>query len=154
MEHPSCRPLCSRPIGDYSHFGFKFGHFIWNTQIFHRFSKANFAKQDRKERNEDIFSLLRQCVTPEPPDWTDLFISVLRALFFSTWMANNSQGNLWKNGRCTITLHSYNEVVWTLMKFKICLYFWGGFGPWRGSVASYTTDERAKTAKKKGEDWI
>ena len=34
------------------------------------------------------------------------------------------------------------------MKFKICLYFWGVFGPWRGSVASYTTDERAKNGQK------
>ena len=34
------------------------------------------------KRNEGTFSLLRQCVTPEPPDWFDLFISVLRALFF------------------------------------------------------------------------
>ena len=34
-----------------------------------------------------------------------------------------------------------NEVVWTFMRFKICLYFWGVFGPWRGSVASHTTDE-------------
>ena len=40
------------------------------------------------------------------------------------------------------------EVVWTFMKFKICLYFWGVFGPWRGSVASYTTDERAKNGQK------
>ena len=23
------------------------------------------------------------------------------------------------------------EVVWTFMKFKICLYFWGAIGPWR-----------------------
>ena len=37
-----------------------------------------------------------------------------------------------------------NEVVWTFMRFKICLYFWGVFWPWRGSVASYTTDERSK----------
>ena len=40
------------------------------------------------------------------------------------------------------------EVVWTFMKFKIYLYFWGVFGPWRGSVASYTTDERAKNGQK------
>ena len=40
------------------------------------------------------------------------------------------------------------EVVWTFMKFKICLYFWVVFGPWRGSVASYTTDERAKNGQK------
>ena len=40
------------------------------------------------------------------------------------------------------------EVVWTFMKFKICLYFWGVFGPWRGSVASYTTDERSKNGQK------
>ena len=51
----------------------------------------------------------------------------------------------------TLTLEnarSANEVVWTFMKFKICLYFWGVFGPWRGSVASYTTDERAKNGQK------
>ena len=41
-----------------------------------------------------------------------------------------------------------NEVVWTFMKFKICLYFWVVFGPWRGSVASYATDERAKNDQK------
>ena len=41
-----------------------------------------------------------------------------------------------------------NEVVWTFLKFKICLYFWGVFGPWRGSVASYTTDERSKNGQK------
>ena len=41
-----------------------------------------------------------------------------------------------------------NEVVWTFMKFKICLYFWGVLGPWRGSIASYTTDERAKNGQK------
>ena len=40
------------------------------------------------------------------------------------------------------------EVVWTLMKLKICLYSWGVFGPWRGSVASYATDERAKNDQK------
>ena len=34
------------------------------------------------------------------------------------------------------------------MKFKICLYFWVVFGPWRGSVASYTTDERLKNGQK------
>ena len=57
--------------------------------------------------------------------------------------------------RCKFTvkcLHlpnlSNNEVVWTFMKFKICLYFWGGFGHWRGSVASYTTDERAENGQK------
>ena len=43
------------------------------------------------------------------------------------------------------------EVVWTFMRFKIYLYFWSVLGPWRGSVASRTTDERAK---KKGEDGI
>ena len=40
------------------------------------------------------------------------------------------------------------EVVWTFMKFKICLNFWGVFGPWRRSVASYTTDERSKNGQK------
>ena len=45
-------------------------------------------------------------------------------------------------------LRKNNEVVWTFMKFKICLYFWGVFGPWRGSVASYTTDERSKNDQK------
>ena len=34
------------------------------------------------------------------------------------------------------------------MKFKICLNFWGVFGPWRRSVASYTTDERSKNDQK------
>ena len=34
------------------------------------------------------------------------------------------------------------------MKFKIFLYFWGVFGPWRRSVASYTTDERSKNGQK------
>ena len=42
----------------------------------------------------------------------------------------------------------YNEVVWTFMKFKICLNFWGVFGSWRRSVASYTTDERSKNGQK------
>ena len=42
-----------------------------------------------------------------------------------------------------------NEVVWTFMKFEICLCFWGVFDPWRGSVASYTTDEREKLPKRK-----
>ena len=40
------------------------------------------------------------------------------------------------------------EVVWTFMTFKIYLYFWGVFGSWRGSVASYTTDERAENGQK------
>ena len=47
-----------------------------------------------------------------------------------------------------IGLDFHMEVVWTFMKFKICLYFWGVFGPWRGSVASYMTDERAKNGQK------
>ena len=34
------------------------------------------------------------------------------------------------------------------MKFKICLCFWGVFEPWRGSAASYTTDERAGNGQK------
>ena len=46
------------------------------------------------------------------------------------------------------------EVVWTFMKFKICLNFWGVFGPWRRSVASYTTDERSKNGQKESVDWI
>ena len=45
------------------------------------------------------------------------------------------------------------EVVWTFMKFKICLYFWVVFGPWRSSVASYTTDERAKNGQKERWRW-
>ena len=45
------------------------------------------------------------------------------------------------------------EVVWTFMKFKICLYFWVVFGPWRRSVASYTTDERAKNGQKERWRW-
>ena len=45
------------------------------------------------------------------------------------------------------------EVVRTFMKFKICLYFWGVFGPWRGSVASYTSDERAKNGQKERWRW-
>ena len=47
--------------------------------------------------------------------------------------------------RCSLLLI---EVVWTFMNFKICLYFWGVFGPWRGNVASYTTDERSKNGQK------
>ena len=39
------------------------------------------------------------------------------------------------------------EVVWPFMKFKICLNFWGVFGPWRRSIASYTTDERLKNGQ-------
>ena len=39
------------------------------------------------------------------------------------------------------------------MKIKICLYFWGVSGPWRGSVASYTTDERAKNDQKERWRW-
>ena len=39
------------------------------------------------------------------------------------------------------------EVVWTFMKFKIILNFWGVFGPWRRSIASYTTDERLKNGQ-------
>ena len=41
-----------------------------------------------------------------------------------------------------------NNFEHLLMKFKICLYFWGVLGSWRGSVASYTTDERAKNDQK------
>ena len=37
------------------------------------------------------------------------------------------------------------------MKFKIYLNFWGFLGPWRRSVASYTTDERSKNDQK--EKW-
>ena len=33
-------------------------------------------------------------------------------------------------------------------EIKICLYFWGVSGPWRGNVASYTTDERAENDQK------
>ena len=40
------------------------------------------------------------------------------------------------------------EVVWTFMKFKIFLCFWGVLGPWRRSVTSYTTDERSKNGQK------
>ena len=46
------------------------------------------------------------------------------------------------------TVKEKTEVVWTFMKFKICLNFWGVFGPWRRSVASYTTDERLKNGQK------
>ena len=45
-----------------------------------------------------------------------------------------------------------NNFEHLLMKFKICLYFWGVSGPWRGNVASYTTDERAENDQK--ERWI
>ena len=42
-----------------------------------------------------------------------------------------------------------NNFEHLLMKFKICLYFWGVSGPWRGNVASYTTDERSKRRPKR-----
>ena len=40
------------------------------------------------------------------------------------------------------------EVILSFMKFKICLYFLSVFWHWRGSVASYTTDERSKSGQK------
>ena len=69
----------------------------------------------------------------------------------------------WRNGGQSICvllmwflLHLFCNSPWLHYFYEIqdLPLFLRRFGPWRGSVASYTTDERSKNDQKKGEDWM
>ena len=71
-----------------------------------------------------------------------LFFRVFGAISTAYWSAKR------------ILPQSDIEVVWTFIKFKICLNFWGVLGLEEGGLRATRLMRGQKTAKKKGEDWI